>query len=410
MRAAVPAETRPVTRPVGSAVTSVALLVLVLAPALVIITGAEALSPGAVSTQSRGHVARSAAGYGTAATHHAAGDFPAPHGEVRTISPADDEGLLLLRKAASAGRTVPYEGVQIISWWSPDGSTTVAVDVAHQPRRGTLLQALGAGNTPGGEAFVPGGRGAQPGDVLGITEDTFDLLSANYQVVPAGTGSSCDRPATIVEALRADGTLAAKFWLDDVTRITLRRELFDDQSRMINESTFIDLKFGDRAAAASVQAQPDLASATSARPWNILTAADLRRLRARGWPLPAELPRGLVLFDARQAVTASGQVFQLGYSDGLSGMSLFVQRGGLSPELAGWREVEIGGRTVFARDPIGQGITWSSRDHVLTLIADAPAATIGAAVKALPHDAQRGFWSRLGYGFRRVVSWINPLG
>jgi len=410
VRAAVPAETRPVTRPARSAVTSVALLVLVLALALVIITGAEAPSPGAVSTQSRTHVGRPAAGYDAAAAHHAAGGFPAPHGEVRTISRADDAGLPLLRKAASAGRAIPYEGVQIISWWSPDGSTTVAVDVTYRPRQGTLLQALGAGNTPGGDAFVPGGPGAQPGDVLGVTEDTFALLSANYQVVPAGTGSSCDRPATIVEALRADGTLAAKFWLDDATKITLRRELFDDQSRMINESTFIDLKFGDRAAAASVRAQSDLASAAAARPWNIMTAADLRGLRARGWPVPAELPRGLVLVDARQAVTPSGRVFQLGYSDGLSGMSLFVQRGGLSRELAGWREVEVGGRTVFARDPMGRGITWSSSGHVLTLIADAPAATIGAVVRALPYDAQRGLWSRLGYGFRRVVSWVNPFG
>ena len=64
----------------------------------------------------------------------------------------------------------------------------------------------------------------------------------------------------------------------------------------------------------------------------------------------------------------------------------------------------------FARDPIGQGITWSSRGHVLTLMADAPAATIGAVVRALPHDAQRDFWSRLGYGFVRVVSWVNPFG
>ncbi len=398
------------TRPGGPAVTSVALFFLVLAPALVIVTGAEALSPGAVSTQSRAHTGRPAAGYGASDARHSAGNLSVPQGEARTISPAGDQGLSLLQKAASAGRTVSYEGVQINSWWSPDGPATVAVDVIHEPRRGTLLQAVGAGTTPGGQAFVADGPGAQPGDVLGVTEDTFDLLAANYQVISAGAGSACDRPATIVEALRADGTLAAKFWLDKVTKITLRRELFDDQTRMINESTFIDLKVRDPAAAAPVQAQSDAALAATARLWNVLTAADLERLRTKGWPLPAELPRGLVLFDARQAVTPSGQVFELGYSDGLSGMSLFVQRGRLSRELAGWREVAIGARTVYARDPIGQGITWSSHGHVLTLIADAPAATIGAVVRALPHDAQPGFWSRLGHGFGRVVSWVDPFG
>ena len=152
------------------------------------------------------------------------------------------------------------------------------------------------------------------------------------------------------------------------------------------------------------------ATAAAARPWNVLTSADLARLRAKGWPLPAELPGGLVLFDARQTTTPSGPVFQLGYSDGLSGVSLFVQRGGLPRKLAGWREVEVGGRTVYARDPIPQGLAWSSHRYVLTLIADAPAATIGAVVRVLPHDGQRGFWSRLRHGFGRVVSWVDPFG
>ncbi len=169
---------------------------------------------------------------------------------------------------------------------------------------------------------------------------------------------------------------------------------------MINESTFVDFRPGLPAVASP---------ATAATPWNVLTAADLKRLRAAGWPLPANLPGGLVLFDARQAATPSGRVFQLGYSDGLSGVSLFVQRGGLPRKLAGWKPVEVAGRTVYARDPVGQGISWSSPGYVLTLIADAPAATISAAVRALPYDAQRGFWSRLGHGFGRVVSWVDPF-
>jgi sigma-E factor negative regulatory protein RseB len=384
-------------------------LLLILAPALVIVTGAEALPLGQGSTPSRaqtGAPAAPAAPGGTAPWPDHAGDSISALRAPAQTRPADDGGLHLLQQAAAAGRDVSYEGVQIISWWSPDGTATVAVDVTHGPRQGTLLKTLG-GPAPEGESLMMAHEpGAQPGDVLGVTEQTLDLLSANYQVVAAGPGSACDRPATVVEALRGDGTVAGKFWLDNVTKITLRRELFDDQSRMINESTFIDLNLDSPAAAGALQAQ----RAAAARPWNALTPVELVRMRAKGWPVPAQLPGGLVLFDARQTMMHTGRVFQLGYSDGLSGVSLFLQRGGLPHRLAGWRQVEIGGRTVYARDPIPQGLTWSSHGYVLTLIAYAPATTIGAVVQALPHDGQLRFWSRLRHGFARVISWIDPFG
>ena len=427
MRTAVHDDARFATRQGGLAVTSVAVLFLILAPVLVIVTGAEALPYGAAGAQLGAHARTPAAGQRSAepaagAARRAADDVRAPRSSVlqntvpRTSVPQntvrttghDDPGLVLLHEAASAGRTVSYAGVQIISWWSPDGTMTVAVDITHQPRHGTLLQTVGAGTAAAGQALMAGGPGAQPGDVLGVTEETLDLLSANYHVVAGGAGSACDRAATVVEARRRDGTLAAKFWLDDATKIPLRRELFDDNSRIINDSIFVDFRPG-LPAAASMQAMSRVGVAAAARPWNVLTAADRDRLRAKGWPLPAELPGGLVLFDARQAVTASGPVFELGYSDGLAGVSLFVQRGDLPSRLVGWRQVDVAGRTVYARDPAGQGITWSSHGHVLTVIADAPAATIGAAVRALPYDAQRGFWSRIGHGFGRVISWVNPF-
>ena len=406
MRTAEPLQPRA-ARPGGSTVTPAAVLFLILAPALVIVTGAEALPLGVGAAPARAHAgipARAGTAPGPGGTGRA-GDRISAHVPARA-GPAGDGGLHLLRQAAAADRYVSYEGVQIISWWSPDGTTTVAVDVTHGPRLGTLLRTMG-GPAPDGQSFMAHEPGAQPGDVLGVTEETLSLLSANYQVVTAGAGSACDRPATIVEALRGDGTVAGKFWLDNDSKITLRRELFDAQSRMINESTFIDLNLYSPAAAGALQTQ---FSAAAARPWNALTPAGLAKMRARGWPVRAELPGGLVLFAAREATTPAGPVFQLGYSDGLSGVSLFVQRGGLPRKLAGWREVEVGGHPVYARDPIPRGLAWSGHGYVLTLIADAPATTIGAVVRALPHDGQRGFWSRLRHGFGRVVSWIDPFG
>ena len=53
------------------------------------------------------------------------------------------------------------------------------------------------------------------------------LLEAHYIVAYAGPGSADNRPAQVVEAWRDDGSLAARFWLDDATKLPLEREVFD---------------------------------------------------------------------------------------------------------------------------------------------------------------------------------------
>ncbi len=417
MRTAVGEQTRPVAKPGGSTVTSAAVLLLILAPAFAIITGADAIQHGPEGSRLQARADLSFKATVTTARAGELGELAPGAAEVSKtrdtaagrrplgLSQVGDRGLHLLREAADAGRNVSYRGVQIVSWWSPEGTTTIVVRVTHQPGQGTMLRTVNTGAGPAGEFFVADEPGAQPGDVLGVTEETLGLLADNYRVVAAGSGSASGRPAAIVEAHRDDGTLAARFWLDIATKIPLRRELFDGQARMINENTFIDLDLGRRAAAYSM---PILSTASS-RPWNSLTPADLAGLRAGGWPLPGRLPGGLTLFSARRATTRSGPVLQLGYSDGLSGLSLFVQRGDLSGPLPGWREIKAGGWPVYEHDPMGRGLTWSSHGHVLTLITEAGALTISAVVKALPHDAEPGFWARLRYGFRRVVSWVNPF-
>jgi sigma-E factor negative regulatory protein RseB len=188
--------------------------------------------------------------------------------------------------------------------------------------------------------------------------------------------------------------------------VPLRRELFDQHSRMINEDAFIDLDVGRSAVTGVLDGQ-----AAPSRPWSDeLTGTDLARLRARGWPLPGRLPGGLTLFEARQAATASGPVLQLGYSDGLCEVSLFIQRGGLPHALAGYQQMQMAGRTVYARDSVQQLLTWAGRGHVYTVIADAPAGTVDGVVDALPHDAAPGFWARLARGFSRLTSWADPFG
>jgi sigma-E factor negative regulatory protein RseB len=403
-------ETRQAARPGGSSVTSVAVLLLMLAPAFVAITGAEALQRGQASAREGAQalaVGQPDDQAGLRGDEELADARTAMRATTTRAGATAAAGLRLMHEAVSAGRSVPYRGVQIISWWSPRGTTTTAVvNVIHVPGEGTLLRTAGTIAQPVGSSFVPDESGVHAGGVLGVTEETLDLLAANYRVGAAGAGSVCDRPAEVVEARRGDGSLAARFWVDGATKMPLRRELFDSQARMVSENTFIDLEFS-RPASATAFAGTQAGAAS--RPWNELTAADVGRLRARGWPLPGGLPGGLTLFEARQVATRSGPILQLGYSDGLSGVSLFVQRGVLPGRPPGWTEITFDGYQFYSRRSVEQGLTWSSRGHVLTLIADAPPGTIDAVVKALPHDGQRGFWDRVGHGFGRLVSWVDPF-
>ncbi|HLZ37665.1 MAG TPA: hypothetical protein VKP64_07865 [Mycobacteriales bacterium] len=47
---------------------------------------------------------------------------------------------------------------------------------------------------------------------------------------------------------------------------------------------------------------------------------------------------------------------------------------------------------------------------VYTMMADAPAEVVAAAVAALPPAAGEGPLRRLGRGLARVGSWLDPLG
>jgi sigma-E factor negative regulatory protein RseB len=107
-----------------------------------------------------------------------------------------------------------------------------------------------------------------------------------------------------------------------------------------------------------------------------LAGAQLVRLRAAGWPLPVQLPGQLTLVRATQTGGPSDVVVDLAYSDGLSVISLFIQRGHLPAQLNGWSEVALRGHRVYASGPDQRSVAWSARGFVFTLIADAPDQTL----------------------------------
>jgi sigma-E factor negative regulatory protein RseB len=334
----------------------------------------------------------------TAAATRVPGPAVVRHSSARAVS--------LLTAAARAAIATSYQGQELVSHWGSSGGTVLVSDIWHVGAGQTVTRTLPAGTYSSTVPYLSSDTDGQaPEGVLGVTIPLVRLLETHYVVVYAGPGSAGNRGAQVIEARRDDGSLAARFWLDDATKLPLEREIFDPSAHVISEDVFINVRFGNQAS------PPASGVADPQGPWtDPLSPGQLLTLRARGWLVPAGLPGGLSLFAGAQTQTSTGTALDLGYSDGLSVVSLFEQRGDLAPRLAGWQKTTVDGHVIYAAVPDQRSLTWSSRGLVYTVMADAPAQTVTAVVGALPHDTPPGFWKRLSRGLARLASWVNPFG
>ncbi|RJL33457.1 sigma-E factor regulatory protein RseB domain-containing protein [Bailinhaonella thermotolerans] len=315
----------------------------------------------------------------------------------------EDTALPLLRDAAAAARARSYSGVQFVTTWGRGQSSTSLVDISHTPGQGSVLTLPATGNRPGGRVHTGSGGGTVNGVMAAPSEAMLGILAVNYRVAQAGSGTVCGREARIVEVLRTNGTPAARFWIDSDSHLVLRREIIDARGRITHASAFIDLRVNPPG--------PASATAAGASAPGPLRPEALESVRARGWRFPGTLPGRLELFLAKDGSSAEGRYLHLGYSDGLSVVSVFVQPGSLdTAKLTGWREQRQGGHSVWVRDTPQQETVWESGGHVYTLLADAPADTVEGAIGALPHVDRPSLWDRLRRGLEKVVSWVNPFG
>jgi sigma-E factor negative regulatory protein RseB len=320
-------------------------------------------------------------------------------------------GMRMLGKAADAGLAMSYQGVAVVSESGVDGSVSMISKVWHRGGGLTLMQTSSAPSQQSKAAAASEMDASSPGGVFGITRPLVTLLGKHYVAVYTGRGSVARRPAAVVVLYRFDGSLAARYWLDRQTMVPLRRELFDTTDRVIDEDSFVTVRFGGSAGGAlagarGLSAQSGALQESSWAPAG-RPSAFLAALVGKGWRLPGSLSGGLPLYAAASASTASGEVVDLQYSDGLYVVSLFVQRGVLTKDMAGWRQQRLGGQQAWVS---GRSVTWAGRGFVYTMVADAPAQTVTGVVGGLPQTASPGFVGRLGRGLARIASLIIPFG
>jgi sigma-E factor negative regulatory protein RseB len=317
------------------------------------------------------------------------------------------QAMRLLNQAAQSAIVMSYQGEEIVTRWNNGGGSVLVSHVWHASGGRTVTQTMAAGTSFSSQPYLSSDSDGQaPEGVLGVTTPLVQLLDAHYLVMYAGSGSADGRPAQVVEAWRADGSLAARFWLDDATKLPLEREVFDSAVRVISQDVFIDV----RLAGSRAKAVPADAPAGPDGPWTApLSKAALLALHSRGWLVPSALPGGLSLFTGAQTTTNTGTVLGLGYSDGLSVVSVFEQHGNLAARLAGWQKTTVDGHQVYAAGPDQRFLTWACRGLVFTVMADAPPQVLEAVVGALPHDGPPGVWKRISRGFSRLATIVNPF-
>lgn len=327
----------------------------------------------------------------------------------RTTADQQAKGMHMLAEAADAGLAMSYQGVAMISASGVDGSVRMVCKVWHRGGGLTLIQTSSA---PSRQAAKAAGVSSEmdassPGGVFGITKTLVALLGKHYVAVYSGHGSVARRPTSLVVLYRFDGSIAARYWLDRQTMVPLRRELLDTSARVIDEDSFVNVRFGAPAVGPLAGARGLSAKSSKLQESGWATAdrpsAFLASLAGKGWRVPGGLSGGLPLYAAASASTANGKVVDLQYSDGLYVVSLFVQRGVLTKDMAGWRQQSLGGQQAWVS---GRSVTWAGRGFVYTMVADAPAQTVKQVVGGLPQGASPGFLGRLSRGLARIASLI----
>lgn len=310
----------------------------------------------------------------------------------------DDDGVAvdLLDRATAAAESTGYRAVQDVTTWLDGRRVTQRMTIHHVPGRGTYVSHDGR---PG--VLSPDRLDTSSSRLL------LGILTSTYQVFSAGRASVAGRAADVVGVHGPHGRVVARYWLDHGSGIILRRDVFDAAGRRSGSSVLSEVTLD-----APGQQAPAATPAPHVRPGRVVPLSRIGRLRADGWIVPTQLAGVLSLYDARARGTGPATVLHLSYSDGISTLSVFEQRGHLDESrVDNWDRSHVGGRTVYIRDTVPRQLMWSGSATVFTVVADAPDTTVDDSVRALPHaqDSGPGLWDRLLRGFGRIVSWCNPF-
>jgi negative regulator of sigma E activity len=355
---------------------------------------------------------------------------------VSSRSTQAEEALSLarLRRSISAGEELAFVGTEIVSAWHQNGSSTRVLDLS-QSSDG--VRTVNARDVGAGEQRMT--QSAPDSDALtGLSERALEALAAGYDLRIGGTDRVAGRAATVVVVAK-QGRESARLWLDDRTGLLLRQDVFDAAGRLHRMAAFVSLTLTAEPPATSPEVgtsgtllrapvhgfgvpgltvpaanrssqEPKATPAPSpSGPWSdVVSPTELAALRTAGWPCPAALAAGFVLLDARRTTTSGSSTLHLTYGDGLSAISVFLQRGQLdSARLTGLTAQKWDGTEVYVRAGWPDVMVWQGGPTVITAIGEAEPADLRSILSALPRQSNHGTLGSWQQRMGSALAWFK---
>lgn len=334
-----------------------------------------------------------------------------------SVDAGTDDVTWWLARASAAQSGLAWSGTRLVSAWSSDDAAGLVVssldDVVHEPGAGLTVRghAAGSGTVAGGghdrDVTMPDRPDGTPYLEAAAAPAPLSLLRSHYDVSLDRPGQVAGRPTRSL-LLRRGAVTAARLWLDDATGLLLRREVYDAAGRTTAAMAFLDVTVGPapRSVADPV--------ALAARPGGV------DAIRRSGWVCPDGIgsdAAGLVLYDARTLRTTAGgtPIMHLTYSDGLSSLSVFEQRGTLDPAaVRGYAVTGGGSGRMHVRRGLPTRAVWQSGPTVVTVVSDAPDGRLAELVAAMPSTpppgpARSGWMATAAGAVLRAARWVTPL-
>ncbi|HEY5847966.1 MAG TPA: zf-HC2 domain-containing protein [Microlunatus sp.] len=296
--------------------------------------------------------------------------------------------------AASASR-VSFSGTQSYQAVRGDQQVSATVHLVNVARQGMELVVHDQRGREVSSRFVRSTSASR------LSERTLVSQLAEHYTLVGWLGSEVvGRRATIIEARPAGaaaGSVAvARWWVDDSTGLLLWHETYDEGGSLQSAAGFRSLRIG-RATFMSHVPQTSVPRTTTS-----LTLAKTSDLAAQGWSPPRNLA-GLPLVRLRSDRANDPEALHLVYSDGLSLVSVFEQRGGLdgAPPGSSWDD----GMRAYVRWGSASTASWESGATVLTVVSNGSPDLLAEAVRSLPHEEipQRTTMDRVLAGWDRIL-------
>ena len=316
----------------------------------------------------------------------------ATSGVARQLS-AQQARARLDRAAASASR-VSFSGTQSYQAVRGEQQVSATVQVVNVARQGLQLVVHDQHGRQVSSRFVRSTSASR------LSERTLlSSLAEHYNLIGWLGSEVAGRRATIIEARplgAADGSdPVARWWVDDSTGLLLWQETYDAGGALQSAAGFRSLRVGSTFLS-------HIPQTSVPRTTTSLTLAKTSDLAAQGWSPPRSLA-GLPLVRLRTDRADDPEALHLVYSDGLSVVSVFEQRGGLDGVPAGssWDD----GMGAYVRLSSASTASWESGETVLTVVSNGSPHLLAEAVRSLPHEEspRRTTMDRVLAGWNRIL-------